>query len=85
MSRLPTPEEKKAQHRESFELGLCQRDYNLMAEHHPELLDRIEAAIQDGITPLQLKRWAVGVVDENQLVQRVFNAARFVETLEAAR
>lgn len=64
-------------HRASFELELCKRDYDLMAEHHPDLLDRIEAAIGDGVGPLEIKRWALGIVSEASIVQRVYNAARY--------
>lgn len=84
MSKLPTAGEIQNRHREAIEMALCQRDYELMAEHHPQLLDHIEAAISDGVSAVQIKRWAVGVVDEGQLVQRCFNAARFAETQEVA-
>lgn len=65
------------QHKASIQLALCQRDYELMVEHHPDLLDVIEKAISDKVTPDQVKRWAMATVGEAALVQRVFNAARY--------
>lgn len=65
-------------HRSQIELALCERDYNLMTEHHPALLDRIESAIRDGIAPELIRRWTLSTVDESGLVQRIFNAARYV-------
>lgn len=67
------------EHREAIELELCRRDYNLMAEHYPELLGQIEAAVGNGISPLQIKRWVRGIVAEDNLIQRCYNAARFIE------
>lgn len=64
-------------HKELITLALCQRDYELMAEHHPQILDVIESAVSDGVEPEMIKRWAVGTVDEPGLVQRVYNAARY--------
>lgn len=75
--KLATPVEIEQGHRRQIELGLCKRDYELMAEHHAELLDNIEAAIRDGVPPFQIKRWATSTVDESALVQRVYNAARY--------
>ena len=77
MSRLPTTIEIEQGHRRQIELGLCRRDFELMSIHHAELLDEIEAAIRDGVTPFQIKRWATSTVDESALVQRVYNAARY--------
>lgn len=64
-------------HREAITLALCHRDYSLMAEHHGDILDQIESAVNEGVTPADIKRWASGVVSEEGLVQRVYNAARW--------
>lgn len=70
------------QHRTGYELALCQRDYELVAEHHPDLLERIESAVQDGIAASQIKRWTMGVVSEQAIVQRCYNAARWFEAVQ---
>ena len=49
-----------------------------MAEHHPDLLDRIEAAVVAGATPAEIKRWTMATVSEPGVVQRVYNAGRWV-------
>lgn len=77
MTKLPSREETILQHRTAIEMALCQRDYELVAEHHPTLLDLIEAAVSDGVTPETLKRWAMATVQESGLVQRIYNASRW--------
>jgi len=67
-------------HEEAITLSFCQRDYWLLAEHHPDILDKVEAALNDGVGLSHIKRWAVKVLVEDQLVQRVTNAARFLES-----
>ena len=74
MTTRPEP----VDHRLAIELALCQRDYDLMAEHHPDLLDRIEAAVVAGATPAEIKRWTMATVSEPGVVQRVYNAGRWV-------
>lgn len=75
---LTPVEQEPVDHRAAIELALCQRDYELMAEHHPALLQRIEVAVADGVTSAEIKRWTQATVSEPGLVQRVFNAARWV-------
>lgn len=70
----PTPT-----HRQQIELALCRRDYELLGTHHNDILDVIEGAVTDGVTPELIKRWATGTVGEPSLVQRVYNAARYCE------
>lgn len=64
-------------HQAAVELALCQRDYDLLGEHYPDILKVVEVAVDDRITPETIRRWAVRTVQEPQLVQRVFNAARW--------
>lgn len=82
MSRLPTPEEAKAKHKESIQLEVCQRDYELMEEHHPSLLGKIEVAVtDDGVKPSEIKRWVREIADEDSFVQRCINAARYIQAM----
>lgn len=69
-------------HRGKFEIQLCRRDYLLISDHYPDILDTIERAIADGVQPAEIKRWAGGVVNEPTIVQRCFNAARFIKAQE---
>lgn len=69
-------------HRQKFEIQLCRRDYLLMSDHYPDILDTIEQAVADGVLPGEIKRWAAGVVNEPVTVQRCFNAARFIKAQE---
>lgn len=66
-------------HQAAVELALCQRDYDLMAEHYPDILKVVEVAVDDRVGPETIRRWAVRTVIEPQLVQRVYNAARWYE------
>lgn len=72
---------KLDQHKTNIQLALCRRDYELVSQHHPDLLDQIEAAVSDGATPEQVKRWAMATVDEPGLVQRVYNAAKYAGSI----
>lgn len=69
-------------HRDSVILELCKRDYVLLGEHHNELLETIEKAISAGATPDDIRTWAVITVDESLVVQRCYNAARWVERIK---
>jgi hypothetical protein len=68
----------KSTHQTEIESALCERDYLLLEEHHLALLSKIEAAVKDGCTPAEIKRWAQGVTSEEVILQRVYNAARFL-------
>ena len=72
-----TTKEVEAKHKEQITLALYQRDYELVNRYHPVLLEQIEAAITSGITPDQVKRWAMATVEEAEIVQRIHNAARW--------
>lgn len=87
MSRLPSTEETKARHKETIQLEVCQRDYELMEEHHPNLLGKIEEAIiSGGVRPSEIKRWVREIADEDSFVQRCINAARYIQaSLETAK
>lgn len=69
---------KQSSHQAEIESALCERDYYLLEAHHLALLTKIEAAINDGCTPEQIKRWAMDVTTEETILQRVYNAARFL-------
>lgn len=69
-------------HRLKFEIQLCRRDYLLMSDYYPDILDTIERAVAYGVLPGEIKRWAAGVVNEPDIVQRCFNAARFIKAQE---
>lgn len=68
----------KTTHQAEIEAALCERDYLLLEEHHLGLLSKIEAAVKDGCTPQDIRRWAQGVTSEEVILQRVYNAARFL-------
>lgn len=61
-----------------FDMMLCRRDYDLLAEHQPELLDILERVVGAGIDEQALRRWTLRrVQDEPLLVQRIMNASRY--------
>ncbi len=70
-------------HQEAIELALCQRDYELMDTYRPEILKRVERAVDEGVEPEVIKRWALKVVVERELVQRIYNSARYMAHLKA--
>lgn len=72
---------KKKNHRQKIELGLCRRDYNLLNTYHPELLIDIEAAVNDGVTVDEIRRWVARTVYERDVIQRCVNAAAYAEWL----
>lgn len=69
-------------HQAEIETALCLRDYELMERYHPGLLSKIEAAIAEGVTPQQIRRWSAKVVTEEEIIQRVFNAARWIKGVQ---
>ena len=81
-AKADSPEPVEVDHRGKFEIQLCRRDYLLISDHYPDILDTIERAIADGVQPAEIKRWAGGVVNEPTIVQRCFNAARFIKAQE---
>lgn len=68
----------KTDHQTAIEKSLCERDYHLLEEHHLGLLIDIEQAVNDGCTPQEIRRWAQNVTGEEIILQRVFNAARWL-------
>ena len=66
-------------HRQAILKEVWQRDYELVAQHHPLLLDKIEQAVSDKVTPEMIKRWVAPEVEEPLILQRVCNAARYCE------
>ena len=69
---------KPSLHQAEIGTALCERDYHLLEVHHLALLTKIEAAINDDCTPEQVKRWAMDVTSEETILQRVYNAARYL-------
>ena len=69
--------------RAAFQLTLCQRDYELVTAHHPAILAQIERSLAAGASPEIVRRWALETVQEADLVQRIYNAARFARAMEA--
>lgn len=61
-----------------FQLSLCQRDYSLLEEYHPDILSKIEAAIGKGVQPRTIGIWAKAIVFEEKLVRQCVNAARYL-------
>lgn len=61
-----------------YDLVLCQRDYNLLVEHQPDLLDILERIVTAGIAEQALKRWTMRRVGEPILIQRIMNAAMWI-------
>lgn len=68
----------KTNHKTKIELALCRRDYDLLARYHGELLTDIESAIAEDIEPAEIRRWVMGMVSEPDIVQRCYNAARYI-------
>jgi hypothetical protein len=66
-------------HQNEIELALCKRDYDLMESYHADILDKVEKAIKAGAMPKQIKRWAKNVTTEVDVIQRIENAARYIE------
>lgn len=60
------------------ERALCQRDYSIIEAYHPGLLIAIEKAVNEGCTAQQIRRWAQNVTKEETILQRVYNAARWL-------
>lgn len=71
-------------HQTDIELALCWRDYDLLEQYHTGLLTRIEQAVKSGVTPQQIRRWAKNVTNEAELLQRVYNAARWLASEQPA-
>lgn len=68
-----------------FDLQLCWRDYNLMAEHQPKLLATLEALVNIGATDDTIRRLAYRrLTDESLLTQRIMNAAHWIRNSDAA-
>lgn len=64
-----------------YDLILCQRDYNLLVEHQPDLLDVLERIVTAGINEAALKRWTLRrIQDEPVLIQRIINAAMWIKS-----
>jgi hypothetical protein len=68
------------QHRKKIQHALFKRDYDILAEYYPELLEMIEAAVNAGVEAARIKVWAGKVSSEETFLQRIFNAARWLET-----
>lgn len=70
------------QHQRRIQLELCLRDYDLMTQYHPGLLDSIEAAVRDDVPILQIRRFVVPMVaGEADVIQRCVNAATYIQYL----
>jgi len=76
----PVPEE--IDYEDKFKVQLCRRDYWLLVDHHPDLLDIIERSVVAGHQPTEIKHWAQQIVNEPVVVQRCVNAARFIKAQE---
>lgn len=69
---------EKPDHQAELERALCERDYSIVEAYHPALLIAVEKAVNEGCTPQQIRRWAQNVTKEDVILQRVFNAARWL-------
>lgn len=70
--------EQKPDHQSEIERALCQRDYEILEAYYPALLAAIEGAVKEKHDPQQIKRWAQNVTGEPVVLQRVYNAARWL-------
>lgn len=63
----------------AVELSLCKPDYEAMTEDCPEIMEPIEAALNNGIELETVKGWIEKTTTDAKLAQQLINAARWYE------
>ena len=56
-----------------------ERDWKLLEEYHPNILDAIKDDVAAGIPVSRIVRWYRSAITEPKLLQQIENAARYEE------
>lgn len=67
---------KQSTAKSEIEAALFRRDFVILESHWPDIITAIEKAVNDNHTPQEIKHWIQSIIDDQNIIQRAYNAAR---------